>query len=164
MMVCSDIVDKKKLEKHKSRRREFCKLEEAITNIDNVLKSPAGIKYSDMPRSQKPFDKVGNLLSVKLEKEKRQKKLARIICEEQAIIESILDKMLNMPESPRGPMNTELRDVLRYFYIFDFNWEEILKIFCLGSDEFNDNHDSNIRKLHRWHGWALSKFIKCQMR
>ena len=163
MKVCSNLVDKKKLEKHRARREELCELAIEISNLDDILKSVPGSKISDMPRSQNPTDRIGNLLSDKLEKEKRHSKLSAIICEEEAIIESIFDKMLELPERPKGPTNRQLRDVLRYFYIYCFGPEMIIKIFHLRDIDFDDTKDNKVRNLYRWQEKALSKFIKCQI-
>lgn len=162
-MVCTEFVDKKRLYKQMYRVREIRKLQEEINNIAHMLQSPSGVKLSDMPRSQNPFDKVGNLISRKLEKEKKMNELVKVAQREKVILEEVIDKISILPENPKGPMNSVLQDILRYRYIDDYPWKEIsILLFPDEDDSFIDMTESNLRKLHKWNGQALAKFLICQ--
>ena len=163
MMVCTELVEKQRLYNQMYRVREIRQLQEEIDNIALVLGSPSGVKLSDMPRSQNPFDKVGNLISRKIEKEKKMNKLIKKAQEEKIVLESIIENISSLPENPKGPMNSVLQDILRYRYIDDYPWKEIINLlFPDNEDAFIDMTESNMRKLHKWNGQALVKFIKCQ--
>lgn len=160
MMVCTELVEKKRLYNQMYRVREIRKLQEEIDNIALMLSSPAGVKLSDMPKSQKPFDKVGNLIARKIEKEKKLNKLVFQAEEEKNILEDVIEKMTTLPENPKGPLNSVLQDILRYRYIDDYSWKDIVNL-VFTEDEFIDV-ESNLRKVHKWNGLALVKFVKCQ--
>ena len=163
MMVCAELVDKQRLYNQMYRVREIRKLQEEISNIDTILRSPSGVKLSDMPRSQKPFDKIGNLLSRKMEKENKLNELVKIAQFEEVILETIIKKISSLPESPKGPLNSVLQDILRYRYIDDYSWTEILRLMnVIADDPYGDKEESELRKLYKWHGIALQKFLKCQ--
>lgn len=161
MMVCTELVEKKRLYNQMYRVREIRKLQEEIDNIAQMLSSPAGVRLSDMPKSQNPFDKVGNLIERKIEKEKKLNKLVTKAKSEKTILEEVIDKMALLPESPKGPLNSVLQDILRYRYIDDYSWKDIVNLVFIACDEFEDV-DNNLRKVHKWNGQALVKFIKCQ--
>ena len=78
------------------------------------------------------------------------------------IVLSPFGKISILPENPKGPMNSVLQDILRYRYIDDYPWKEIINLLCPDNDAFIDMTESNLRKLHKWNGQALLKFIKCQ--
>jgi hypothetical protein len=162
MMACTEIIDKQRLYYQMYRVREIRKLQEEIDNISQMLGSPSGIKLSDMPRAQNPFDKIGNLISRKMEKEKKLEELVNIAQHEKVILENIINRISILPENPKGPMNSVLQDILRYRYIDDYPWKEIINLLCPDNDAFIDMTESNLRKLHKWNGQALLKFIKCQ--
>ena len=161
-MTGTEIIDKQRLYDQMYRVREIRKLQEEIDNIALALGSPSGVKLSDMPRSQKPFDKVGTLVSRKIEKEKKLDELMKVAQYEKVILEYIINKISILPENPKGPMNSVLQDILRYRYIDDYPWKEIINLLCPDNDAFIDMTESNLRKLHKWNGQALLKFIKCQ--
>ena len=163
MMVCAELVDKQRLYNQMFRVREIRKLQEEISNIDHLLRSPTGVKLTDMPRSQKPFDKMTNLISRKIEKEKKLNDLIELAKIEEIILENIIKKISSLPESPKGPMNSVLQDILRYRYIDDYSWAEILRVLNVVIDDpYGDKEESELRKLYKWHGLALVKFLKCQ--
>lgn len=163
MMICAELVDKQRLYYQMYRVREIRKLQEEINNIDQMLRSPSGVKLTDMPRSQKPFDKLANLISRKMEKEKKLNELVKIAQHEQIILETVIKKISALPENPKGPMNSVLQDILRYRYIDDYSWTEILELLCFSQYEADcDKEESDLRKLYKWHGLALVKFLKCQ--
>ena len=163
MMVCTELVEKQRLYNQMYRVREIRQLQEEIDNIALALGSPSGVKLSDMPRSQNPFDKVGSLISRKIEKEKKMNKLIKKAQEEKIVLESVIENISSLPENPKGPMNSVLQDILRYRYIDDYPWKEIINLlFPDNEDAFIDMTESNMRKLHKWNGQALVKFIKCQ--
>lgn len=161
MMVCTELVEKKRLYNQMYRVREIRQLQEEIDNIAQLLSSPSGAKLSDMPKSQNPFDKVGNLISRKIEKEKKLEKLINKAKNEKIVLENVIEKIALLPESPKGPLNSVLQDILRYRYIDDYPWKDIVNLIFADKDEFLDA-DSNLRKVHKWNGQALVKFIKCQ--
>lgn len=162
-MVCAELVDKQRLYNQMYRVREIRKLQEEISNIDSMLRSPTGVKLTDMPRSQKPFDKMANLISRKIEKEKKLNDLVHVAQIEEIVLENIIRKISCLPESPKGPMNSVLQDILRYRYIDDYSWTEILELLCFSqTDSYEDKEESELRKLYKWHGLALVKFLKCQ--
>lgn len=163
MMVCTELVDKQRLYNQMYRVREIRQLQEEIDNIALTLGSPSGVKLSDMPRSQNPFDKVGSLIARKIEKEKKMNKLIKMAQEEKIVLESVIENISSLPENPKGPMNSVLQDILRYRYIDDYPWKEIISLlFPDNEDTFVDMTESNMRKLHKWNGQALVKFMKCQ--
>ena len=92
MKTCTEIVDKQRLYYQMYRVREIRKLQEEIDNISQMLGSPSGVKLSDMPRSQNPFDKIGNLISRKMEKEKKLNELMKVAQYEKIILENIINK------------------------------------------------------------------------
>lgn len=161
-MLCTEFVEKKRLYKQMYRVREIRQLQEEIDNIAQMLQSPSGIKLTDMPRSQNPFDKVGSLISRKIEKEKKLNKLVKVAQEEKKVLESVIDRISTLSENPKGPMNSVLQDILRYRYIDDYPWKEIITLLFPGDGSFLDMTESNLRKLHKWNGQALAKFLKCQ--
>lgn len=163
MMVCAELVDKQRLYNQMYRVREIRKLQEEISNIDQMLRSPSGVKLTDMPRSQKPFDKMANLISRKIEKEKKLNELVKVAQIEEIVLENVIRKISSLPESPKGPMNSVLQDILRYRYIDDYSWTEILELLCFVFDDpWGEKEESELRKLYKWHGLALVKFLKCQ--
>lgn len=163
-MVCAELVDKQRLYSQMYRVREIRNLQEEISNIDQMLRSPTGVKLTDMPRSQKPFDKMGNLISRKIEKEKKLDELIKIAQVEEIILENIIKKISALPESPKGPMNSVLQNILRYRYIDDYSWTEILELLGFAfNDPYGEKEESELRKLYKWHGVALVKFLKCQI-
>ena len=161
-MLCTEFVEKKRLYKQMYRVREIRQLQEEIDNIAQMLQSPSGIKLTDMPRSQNPFDKVGSLISRKIEKEKKLNKLVKVAQEEKKVLESVIDRISVLSENPKGPMISVLQDILRYRYIDDYPWKEIITLLFPGDGSFLDMTESNLRKLHKWNGQALAKFLKCQ--
>ena len=161
-MVCTEFIETQRLYDQMYRVQRIRQLQEDIALIDNILTSPAGMKLSDMPRSQNPFDKMTSLLSRKLEKEKKLNKETKEEQTEKEILENIIEKISSLPENPKGPMNSVLQDILKYRYLDAYPWEWILKLIFPDDDDFIDKTDSNLRKLHIWNGQALTKFKKCQ--
>ena len=160
MMICAELVDKQRLYNQMYRVREIRKLQEEIAYIDQLLRNPSGVKLTDMPRSQNPFDKMGNLISRKLEKENKLDKLVQVAQNEKLVLENIINRISKLPENPKGPMNSVLQDILKYRYIDDYSWTEILDLLYFEDDETDT--ESNLRKLYKWNGQALLKFVKCQ--
>ena len=160
-MICAELVDKQRLYNQMYRVREIRKLQEEIAYIDQLLRNPSGVKLTDMPRSQNPFDKMGNLISRKLEKENKLDKLVQVAQNEKLVLENIINRISKLPENPKGPMNSVLQDILKYRYIDDYSWTEILDLLYFEDDETDT--ESNLRKLYKWNGQALLKFVKCQI-
>ena len=150
----TDFINKGRLLNQKYRIREAIRLQDRIDQIKISLSGPAGIKLSDMPRSQNHFDKTGFLIQEKIEKEQKLSKLMAKYKEEDCAIRKIIDKMTIIPQPQKGPLISVYQDLIRYFYLEDKSWDEILKIFK--KDETED------RILFRWHGKALSIFRACQ--
>lgn len=162
-MICAEFVEKQRLYNQRYRVREIRNLQEEINNLNLMLRSPSGVKISDMPRSQKPFDKMANLLSRKMEKENKLNELVKIAQNEEIILENVISRIAKLPENPKGPMNSVLQDILRYRYIDDYSWTEILELMCFVFDDpYGEKEESELRKLYKWHGQALVKFAKCQ--
>lgn len=163
MMVCTEFIETQRLYDQMHRVQRIRQLQEDIAIIENILYNPTGMKLSDMPRSQNPSDeKKTKLMDRKLQKEKKlniEKKLEQA---EKAVLESVIEKMSLLPENPKGPMNSVLQDVLIYRYIDGYLWEEMIKLMFPDEDSFIDKTESNLRKLHKWNGQALVKFMKCQ--
>ena len=163
MMVCTEFIETQRLYDQMYRVQRIRKLQEDIALIENILYNPSGMKLSDMPRSQNPSDdKTIKLMDRKRNKEAKLKAEIQQEQEEKPKLESIIEDMSLLPENPKGPMISVLQDVLRYRYIDGYLWEEMIKLMFPDDDSFVDRTESNLRKLHKWNGQALVKFIKCQ--
>lgn len=163
MMVCTEFIETQRLYDQMHRVQRIRQLQEDIAIIENILYNPTGMKLSDMPRSQNPSDdKKTKLMDRKLQKEKKLNMEKEIEQAEKAVLESVIEKMSLLPENPKGPMNSVLQDVLIYRYIDGYLWEEMIKLMFPDEDSFIDKTESNLRKLHKWNGQALVKFMKCQ--
>ena len=164
-MVCTEFVETQRLYDQMYRVQRIRKLQEDIALLENILYSPSGMKLSDMPRSQNPSDdKTVKLMDRKHKKEEKLKEESKLEQEEKCTLESVIEQMATLPENPKGPMNSVLQDVLRYRYIDGYLWEEMIKLMFSDDDSFIDRTESNLRKLHKWNGQALVKFVKCQQR
>ena len=164
-MVCTEFIETQRLYDQMHRVQRIRQLQEDITLIENVLYNPKGMRLSDMPRSQNPSDdKTIKLMDRKRKKEENLKIEQKQEQEEKIILESVIDDISLLPENPKGPINSVLQDVLRYRYIDGYLWEEMIKLMFSEDDAFVDRTESNLRKLHKWNGQALVKFIKCQQR
>lgn len=162
-MVCTEFVETQRLYDQMYRVQRIRKLQEDISLLENILYNPKGMRLSDMPRSQNPSDdKTTKLMDRKLKKEEKLKVELKQEQEEKTILESVIDNISLLPENPKGPINSVLQDVLRYRYIDGYLWEEMIKLMFPEDDAFVDRTESNLRKLHKWNGQALVKFIKCQ--
>lgn len=157
-----ECVDKKRLSQQMYRIREIRRLQAEVENIEIQLKSPKGIQLTDMPRSQNPFDKIGSLISRKIEKEEKIQHLIKKAETEKTILEAVISNMATLPENPKGPLNSVFQDILRYKYLDDYSWEEINNVINSYKKDFDDKADSKLRLLYRWHGQALLKFEKSQ--
>lgn len=156
-MIKSEFVDKKRLCKQKYRIREIIRLQDRISRIDCQLSGPAGMKISDMPRNQNPFDKLSLLVQEKMDKEKKVKKLYPLFESENSLIISKIGLIGEIPQAERGPLNSVYQDILRYFYLEDKSWEDILEIL-----KFERDDDTKLRLIHKWHGRALKLLEKIQ--
>ena len=123
----------------------------SIEQINSELSGPGGMKYSDMPRSQTPFDKVGILVQEKMLKEKELNKILPKFKEEGLAINEALIKLSEMPQPARGPLLSQYCDLLRYYYLEDKSWDIIMMSFVFEKDD-----DSKLRLVHKWHGKALN--------
>ncbi len=158
MVVTVDLIGKERLKKQKYRLRTILQLQNRIDQIDTELSGPGGLKYSDMPRSQGTFDKVGTLISEKMSKEKELNKILPKFETEGKLINEALVKMGELPQPNRGPLISQYCDLLRYYYLEDKPWEEILESFSFEKDD-----DSKLRLVHKWHGKALTLLKESQI-
>lgn len=145
------VIGKERLSKQKYRLRTILQLQNRIEQINSELSGPGGMKYSDMPRSQTPFDKVGILVQEKMLKEKELNKILPKFKEEGLAINEALIKLSEMPQPARGPLLSQYCDLLRYYYLEDKSWDIIMMSFGFEKDD-----DSKLRLVHRWHGKALN--------
>lgn len=159
-MIVMEIVDVERLYKQQSRVRTIRNLQSDIDVISSKLSSPGSVKLTDMPRNQNPFDKLGMLISRKIEKEKKLDKLTKEAITEGTILEEIINSISNLPESTQGASNSVYQDLLRYHYLNDLSMKEILDLMDIEEDD--DTYDSKLRLLYTRRHEALKKFIKCQ--
>lgn len=145
------VIGKERLSKQKYRLRTILQLQNRIEQINSELSGPGGMKYSDMPRSQTPFDKVGILVQEKMLKEKELNKILPKFKEEGLAINEALLKLSEMPQPVRGPLLSQYCDLLRYYYLEDKSWDDIMLSFGFEKDD-----DSKLRLIHKWHGKALN--------
>lgn len=161
MRVC-ELVRVERLYRQKFRVREIRKLQVEINVIADELSSPKGVIFSDMPRSQNPFDKTGMLIERKIEKEKKLRKLIKAAETEATAIERAIRRMADLPESAKGPLNSEYQELLRYHFMCDFGMKEIVKLMQFTNDEIVDSEETKTRLLYRWKNEAQKRFEKCQ--
>ena len=159
-MIVMEIVNVERLFKQQSRVRSIRNLQFDIDVISSKLSAPGSVKLTDMPKSQTPFDKLTMLVSRKLEKEKKLKKLTDEAIEEGNILEEVIDRISNLPESIQGASNSVYQDLLRYHFLNDMSLKEILELMDI--DELDDNYESKIRLMYTRRFEALKKFEKCQ--
>lgn len=159
-MKVMEIVDVDRLYKQQSRVRTIRKLQSEIDVISSKLSSPGSVKLTDMPRNQNPFDKVGMLISRKIEKEKKLEKLINEALSEGSILEGVINCISNLPEPAQGASNSDYQDLLKYHFMNDMSMKEILELMDI--DEDSDNYESQMRLMYARKYDALQKFIKCQ--
>lgn len=161
-MLIMDIVETKRLSEHKYRVREIRRLQQEIGIISSKLGSPSGVHYSDMPKNRNPFDKMGMLVSRKLEKEKHLHKIMVVAQKEAGILEKVIQQISKLPEPTKGANNALYQDILRYHYLHDLSIQEIVYLINADNDDLIDNYDNELRLLYKRQDEALRKFIKCQ--
>lgn len=159
-MIVMEIVDVERLYKQQSRVRTIRNLQSEIDVISSKLSSPGSVKLTDMPRNQNPFDKLGMLISKKIEKEKKLEKLINEALSEGSILEEVINCISNLPEPTQGASNSVYQDLLRYHFLNDLSMKEILELMDI--DEDSDNYESKMRLMYSRKYDALQKFIKCQ--
>lgn len=159
-MRVMEIVDIDRLYKQQTRVRTIRNLQSEIDVISSKLSSPGSIKLTDMPRNQVKFDKIGYLITKKIEKEKKLEKLKKESDSEEIILKEVIDKISNLPESNQGASNSVYQDLLEYHFMNDMSMKEILEL--MGIDEDSDNYESSMRLMYTRRYDALQKFIKCQ--
>lgn len=159
-MIVMEIVDVDRLYKQQSRVRTIRNLQSDIDVISSKLSSPGSAKLTDMPKNQNPFDKVGLLISEKINKEKKLEKLMNEALSEGSILEKTIDLISNLPEAAQGASNSVYQDLLRYHFLNDLSMKEILEL--MNIDEESDNYESRLRLMYSRKYDALQKFIKCQ--
>jgi hypothetical protein len=162
MFVMEEIIGLNRLNEHKYRVREIRRLQKEINIISAQLGSPGGVRYSDMPRSQNPFDKMGMLIARKIEKEKKLNEMTKTAIQEAKILENIIKQISKLPESAKGASNAIYQDILRYHYLNDISMKEIIYLMNNDDDDLLDNYESKLRILYAREDEALRKFIKCQ--
>lgn len=156
-MLCTDIINKRRLEKYRSRVKSIKDIE-VLIEAARAKQSPKSSRLSDMPRAQTIPD-PNRISDDIVDLEKKKEKIEKINTEERIKIDLILEKMLELPENPKGPTNINLYYLIKCNYLNCDSWKTIAEKFFPGDDE---NLDSNITKLHKWNGQALAKFLKCQ--
>lgn len=159
-MKVMEIISTDRLYDQQSRVRRIRKLQSEIDVISSKLSSPGSVKLTDMPRNQNRYDKVGMLISRKIEKEKKLEKLMNEEASERAILEDVIEQISILPESAQGASNSDYQDLLRYHFIDDMSMKEILELIDI--DEDSDNYESKMRLMYARKYDALQKFIKCQ--
>lgn len=159
-MIVMEIVDVERLYKQQSRVRTIRNLQSEIDVISSKLSSPGGFKLTDMPRNQNPFDKVGMLISRKIEKEKKLEKLMNEALSEGSILEGVINSISTLPEPAQGASNSVYQDLLKYHFLNDLSMKEILELMDIEEDD--DNYESQMRLMYSRKYDALQKFIKCQ--
>lgn len=159
-MLIMEIVNTERLFKQQSRVRTIRNLQSDIDVISSKLSAPGSVKLTDMPKNQTPFDKLTMLVSRKLEKEKKLKKLTDEAIKEANILEEIINRISDLPESTQGASNSVYQDLLRYHFLNDLSLKEILELMDI--DELDDNYDSKMRLMYSRRYEALNKFEKCQ--
>lgn len=159
-MKVMEIISTDRLYDQQSRVRKIRKLQSEIDVISSKLSSPGSVKLTDMPRNQNRYDKVGMLISRKIEKEKKLEKLMNEEASERAILEDVIEQISTLPESAQGASNSDYQDLLRYHFIDDMSMKEILELIDI--DEDSDNYESKMRLMYARKYDALQKFIKCQ--
>lgn len=159
-MLIMEIVNTERLFKQQSRVRTIRNLQSDIDVISSKLSAPGSVKLTDMPKNQTPFDKLTMLVSRKLEKEKKLKKLTDEAIKEANILEEIINRISDLPESTQGASNSVYQDLLRYHFLNDMSLKEILELMDI--DELDDNYDSKMRLMYSRRYEALNKFEKCQ--
>ena len=155
-----EIVDVERLYKQQSRVRTIRSLQSDIDVISSKLSSPGSVKLTDMPKNQNPFDKVGMLITRKIEKEKKLEKLTNEAITEKAILEGVIDNISNLPEPAQGTNNSVYQDLLKYHFLDDLSMKEIMELMDI--DEDSDNYESQMRLMYARKYDALQKFMKCQ--
>ena len=155
-----EIVDVERLYKQQSRVRTIRSLQSDIDVISSKLSSPGSVKLTDMPKNQNPFDKVGMLITRKIEKEKKLEKLVNEALSEGVILEEVINSISNLPEPNQGASNSVYQDLLRYHFLNDLSMKEIVELMDI--DEDSDNYESQMRLMYARKYDALQKFIKCQ--
>lgn len=156
-MVLTTLVGKERLLKQKYRIRRILYLTNRIEQIKGLMAAPSSLKYSDVPKSQIHFDKVGQLIQEKIEKEKELNKILPLFDSESIKINNAINKLRELPQPTRGPLLSSYCDLLRYYYLEDKSWDEIMVAF-----EFDKEDCSKLRLIHKWHGKALLLLKKCQ--
>ena len=159
-MLIMEIVDIERLYKQQSRVRTIRNLQSEIDVISSKLSSPGSVKLTDMPRNQNPFDKLGMLISRKIEKEKKLEKLTNEAIAENTVLEGVINCISTLPEPAQGASNSVYQDLLRYHFLNDLSMKEILELMDI--DEDADNYESQMRLMYSRKYDALQKFIKCQ--
>jgi hypothetical protein len=162
MLVMEEIIGLERLNEHKYRVREIRRLQKEIDIISAQLSSPGGVRYSDMPRSQNPFDKMEMLISRKIEKEKKINAMTKTAFQEAKILEDVIQQISKLPETAKGASNSVYQDILRYHYLSDISMKEIVYLMNYDDEDLIDNYESRLRVLYSRENEALRKFIKCQ--
>ena len=111
-MIGEKIVSVNRLIDYRKNLDRANELELEIQKIISQLDVSA-IPLSDMPRSQKPYDKLGNLTQRKIEKEDELRKLNRSLVQQRPILEKIINSMSELNLANIGTYQS----LLKYYYI-----------------------------------------------
>ena len=157
-MICNEIVGITRLSDYRENLNRALRLEAEILQIESKL-GPSCIQISDMPRSQNPYDKLGNLTQRKIEKEKELQKITKKMLEEKPILEGVINSMQKFA-SEKTNIST-LQDLLKYFYIDGFSVTTTCELLnCRLASE--DITESKRRLFYQWIHRAEYLFLKVQ--
>ena len=152
-----EIIRPERLNEQKNRVREIRRLQKEIDIISEQLSSPQGVHYSDMPKNRNPFDKIGMLISRKVEKEKKLSEIIKKAYKEADILEGVIQKISKLPESAKGASNSIYQDILRYRYLSDMSMKEIIYLTNENDDDLIDNYETKLRVLYIRENEAVRK-------
>ena len=144
----SEPITKQRLREYRDIKRELENQIERIARMKSNETIPA-IRTSDgSQRSIFVVDKMATSIANRLEYEERAAPEIEKSKKELAYIELCINKLGRSKE----------REVLRLRYIDGYQWEEVAKYI------FGDDSESDLRKIYRIHGEALSNIFRISKR
>ena len=162
MFFAGELVKTERLFEQKIRIKRITSLVGQIEAISSELETPKSIQLSDMPKSQNPFDRTTYLLSKKMDLENELKRHIKIYKDEQIILNDVIERISNLPESKNGQPNSVYQDILRYVFLENCSIKETNKRLNSSKEDFEEKEDSYLRNLYEWQRKALLLFYKCQ--
>lgn len=155
-MIGEKIVSVNRLIDYRKNLDRANELELEIQKIISQLDVSA-IPLSDMPRSQKPYDKLGNLTQRKIEKEDELRKLNRSLVQQRPILEKIINSMSELNLANIGTYQS----LLKYYYIDGFDIEITCSLINTKLADMEVS-ESKRRLFYVWIHKAEKYFIKIQ--